>query len=137
MNESPVTLFIPFGEGYGKPGLTLRAETTKELDAEIRLLTDSTDEQPALLDSLLSGVETIRAAILLKFPQEEKKIQTRSSNNVPPPAQSGSNIPTCGNDGSHGPMKYKEGTNARGNWKGYFCTLPYGSGSQCKPVFIK
>lgn len=136
MSESPVTLFIPFGEGYGKPGLTLRGDSVKEIDAELRLLTDSVDEEPALLDSLLSSVETVKAAMLLKFPQEEKKTTYRNTNAAPVAASAPTgDIPKC----THGFMKYKEGKNRTSgkDYKGYFCPAPQGApGGQCSPVWL-
>lgn len=131
MSDAPVTLFIPFGSGYGNPGLTLRAETVKELNATMLDLKEEDEEGISLLDSLLSEVVTIKAAVLLKFPQEESQARNASSTrpaNVP----DASSTPKC----DHGAMKYREGQNAKGPWKGYFCPQPYGQ-QQCKPQFIK
>lgn len=132
MSDAPVTLFIPFGNGYGNPGLTLRAETPKELDAVLKTLKEDSDEEFSVLDSILSEVETIKAAVLLKFPQEEKPAPrvNNSVRTVTPPANSGGNV--C----DHGPMKYRKGTSKAGkDYEAYFCPAPQGQ-PQCKPIFI-
>lgn len=132
MSDAPVTLFIPFGSGYGNPGLTLRAETPKELDAVLKTLKDDSDEEFSVLDSILTEVETIKAAVLLKFPQEEKpapRANNSQANTVTPP----SSAKSC----DHGEMKWREGTSAKGNdYKGWFCPAPRGQ-VQCAPQFVK
>jgi hypothetical protein len=131
MTDTPVTLFIPFGNGYGNPGLTLRAETPKELDAVLQSLKEQSDEDLSLLDSILSEVETIKAAVLLKFPQEEKPAPrpNNSVKTVTPPSEG---VKVC----DHGPMKYKEGTSKAGkDYKAWFCPAPQGA-NQCKAVFV-
>lgn len=42
---------------------------------------------------------------------------------------------TAGRGCIHGPMTYREGTGARGPWKGWFCPEPKGSPNACKAVF--
>jgi hypothetical protein len=117
MSDAPVTLFIPFGSGYGQPGLTLRAETPKELDAVLQSLKEASDDELSLLDSILSEVETVKAALLLKFPQEEKPARQASNTTVTPPAV-GESVPTC----NHGPMKWRQGTSRSSGkeYKGWF-----------------
>lgn len=132
MSDAPVTLFIPFGNGYGNPGLTLRAETVKELNATMLDLKEQDEEGLSLLDSLLSEVETIKAAVLLKFPQEEKpapRANNSQASTVTPP----SDVKRC----DHGEMKWREGTSAKGNaYKGWFCPAARGQ-VQCPPQFVK
>lgn len=41
--------------------------------------------------------------------------------------------PVC----QHGPMVYREGTSAKGPWKGHFCPTPKGTPGQCPPQFAK
>jgi hypothetical protein len=134
LSDAPVTLFIPFGEGYGKPGITLRAETLKELDAQLSELNESTvaddGNETSLLSEIVNKVKTVDAGVKLVFPQEAKP--QRNSSAAVPHVPAASAAHTC----EHGAMKYKEGTNAKGPWKGYFCPQPYGS-PQCKPQFIK
>ncbi len=132
MSDAPVTLFIPFGQGYGNPGLTLRAETPKELDAVLKSLKEDSDEEFSVLDSLLTEVETIKAAVLLKFPQEEKPVrQVSNTTTVTPPS---STHPKC----DHGEMKWREGVSKSSGkpYKGYFCSAPQGA-NQCPPQFQK
>lgn len=130
MSDAPVTLFIPFGQGYGNPGLTLRAETPKELDAVLKSLKEYSDEEFSVLDSLLTEVETIKAAVLLKFPQEDK------------PAPRAANVatvtpPSSGKSCAHGPMKYKEGVSNKSGkpYKAWFCPAPQGT-QQCPAEFV-
>lgn len=44
------------------------------------------------------------------------------------PAQA---APVC----RHGPMTFRQGTGAKGPWKGYFCPTPKGTPGQCPPQF--
>lgn len=37
----------------------------------------------------------------------------------------------------HGNMTFKQGTGAKGPWKGWFCPSPKGTPDQCQPVFIR
>lgn len=37
----------------------------------------------------------------------------------------------------HGNMTFKEGTGAKGPWKGWFCPAPKGTPDQCQPVFVR
>lgn len=137
MSDSPVTMFIPFGEGYGNPGITLRADSAKELDGILRELSNPVDakdpEGVSLLDSVLDGVLTVQAGVLLKFP---KKVVVAASAPAPvthPQATGAADAPNC----NHGPMKYKAGTsNKTGKeYKAWFCPAPQGT-QQCPAKFI-
>lgn len=37
----------------------------------------------------------------------------------------------------HGEMTFRNGTSAKGPWKGYFCPSPKGTPDQCEPQFIR
>jgi hypothetical protein len=37
----------------------------------------------------------------------------------------------------HGEMKFRNGSSAKGPWKGYFCPSPKGTADQCEPQFIR
>jgi hypothetical protein len=37
----------------------------------------------------------------------------------------------------HGPMLKKQGTSAKGPWKGYMCPTPKGTPDQCDAVFLR
>ncbi len=136
MSDAPVTLFVPFGSGYGKAGLTLRADSVKELDAILDEVLDSQvaddGNETSLLSEIVNKVKTVDAGIKLVFPADEPAPARPSSNTRPANVPNASSVPSC----EHGQMKYKEGTNAKGAWKGYFCPQPYGQ-QQCKPQFIK
>lgn len=41
--------------------------------------------------------------------------------------------PVC----SHGPMNWREGTGAKGPWKGWMCSAPKGSVSKCATIWAK
>lgn len=139
MSDSPITLFVPFGEGYGNPGLTIRADSLDELDEILAGVSDSVDDDPdsvSKLDSILDGVLTIKAAVALKFPQKTVVTQNMAPSTHPQAKAQPDSAPSC----NHGPMKYREGT-ARGTgnpYKGWFCPAPQGTpGGQCKPQFVK
>jgi hypothetical protein len=137
MNESPLTLFIPFGSGYGNPGLTLRAENVGELNAVLSDLSEPTDvtdpESASKRDELLDGVLTVKAGVLLKFPQDEKPKAAPTVTHPQAATSAPADAPVC----THGPMKWKEGVSKSGNnYKGWFCGAPYGQ-TQCKAQFVK
>lgn len=135
MSDAPLTLFMPFGTGYGNPGLTVRADSAKELDSILKDLTtavNAADPDVSQLDAILDGIQTVRAAALLKFPQEEKPVKPTVTH---PQAQSvPADAPSC----NHGPMKWKEGTSRSTgkSYKGWFCTAPQGT-NQCSPQFVR
>lgn len=138
MSDSPITLFVPFGEGYGNPGLTIRADSLDELDEILAGVSDSVDDDPdsvSKLDSILDGVLTIKAAVALKFPQKTVVNQNATASTHPQAKAQPDSAPSC----NHGPMKYREGTSRQGNpYKGWFCPAPQGTpGGQCKPQFVK
>ena len=37
----------------------------------------------------------------------------------------------------HGQMTYREGTNARGSWRGYMCPSPKGAPDKCDTIFLR
>ena len=37
----------------------------------------------------------------------------------------------------HGEMTYREGTGAKGPWKGYMCPAPKGSTDKCQTIWVK
>lgn len=131
MSDSALTMFIPFGAGYGNPGLTVRADTVDELVAVFGELSATGENEVSKLDEILDGVATVNAGVLLKGlsvakPEAAKPVTHPQAQSAP------SDAPTC----THGAMKYKEGTGKSGkNYKGWFCGAPYGQ-TQCKPQFI-
>lgn len=134
MADAPLTLFLPFGSGYGNPGLTIRAESLDELNAIMANMSETGEDEVSKLDNLLSSVLTVKAAVLLKFPQEEKPATKAAPVSHPQAQTSPADAPTC----NHGTMKYKEGTSKGSGkpYKGWFCPAPYGQ-QQCSPQFIR
>jgi hypothetical protein len=133
MSDAPFTMFVPFGSGYGNPGLTIRAESMDELLAIFKDLNDTGVEETSKLDTLLEDVLTVKAGVLLKFPQEEKKVASAAKVDHPQAQSNPGDAPNC----NHGAMKYKSGTSKAGNdYKGWFCPAPHGQ-TQCTPKFIK
>lgn len=51
----------------------------------------------------------------------------------PSPVQESSAGQNC----KHGPMTYREGTNARGAWRAYMCPSPKGAPDKCDSIFLK
>lgn len=47
-----------------------------------------------------------------------------------------STAPT-GRNCKHGPMTKRQGSSAKGPWKGYMCPTPKGTPDQCEPIFLK
>ena len=43
----------------------------------------------------------------------------------------------AGNTCKHGPMTYREGTGAKGPWKGYMCAAPKGATDKCATIWVK
>lgn len=52
---------------------------------------------------------------------------------APAPVQESSAGQNC----KHGPMTYREGTNARGAWRAYMCPSPKGAPDKCDSIFLK
>lgn len=94
---------------------------------------DETDpEGVSPLSDILDHVQTINAAVVLKFP-------SAATNGASAPTNSGG-VASVGKSCVHGAMTYREGTtksgpNAGKTYKGYFCPAPRGA-NQCKPEFI-
>lgn len=135
MTDSALTLFIPFGSGYGNPGLTIRAETADELLAVFNDLSANVgepDEERSKLNDILDGVATVNAGIQLKglgVAKESPKAQPVTH----PQAQS---TPQAAKTCAHGAMAWKEGVSKAGKpYKGWFCTAPYGQ-TKCQAQFI-
>lgn len=55
---------------------------------------------------------------------------------VPPRTSTPSTGPV-GRSCMHGPMTKREGTGAKGPWKGYMCPTPKGTPGQCEPVWLR
>jgi len=53
------------------------------------------------------------------------------------PSQQPNIPPSEGQSCKHGPMNYREGTNARGAWRAYMCPSPKGAPDKCDSIFLK
>jgi len=52
---------------------------------------------------------------------------------APAPTVAAGDNPTC----RHGAMTYREGTGAKGPWKGYMCAAPKGASDKCATIWVK
>ena len=55
---------------------------------------------------------------------------------VVPPTSTPSTAPV-GRSCKHGPMTKREGSSAKGPWKGYMCPTPKGTPDQCDAIFLR
>jgi hypothetical protein len=55
---------------------------------------------------------------------------------VPPRTSTPSTAPV-GRSCKHGPMTKREGSSAKGPWKGYMCPTPKGTPDQCDAIFLR
>lgn len=133
-----ISLNIQLGSGNR---LTLStadvAGMTKFLN-DLNFVDETDPEAVTALDEILTHVETVNAAVLLKFPAASGGAGNAGSGpHAAAPAAAGK---SCGPDGSHGAMQWREGTvksgpNTGKPYKGWFCPIPRG-GNQCKPEFV-
>lgn len=91
-------------------------------------------ESVSPLNDILTHVETVNAAVLLKFPQASGG--AGNAGNASAPASSAP--AAVGQSCQHGPMTYREGIaksgpNAGNPYKLWFCPAPRGT-NQCRPV---
>ena len=45
--------------------------------------------------------------------------------------------PSSGNICRHGAMAFREGTSAKGPWKGYMCAAPKGAPDKCDTIWVR
>ena len=45
--------------------------------------------------------------------------------------------PASGNTCRHGAMAFREGTSAKGPWKGYMCAAPKGAPDKCDTIWVR
>lgn len=57
--------------------------------------------------------------------------------NATPVAAAPAAAPAGGNTCRHGVMALREGTSARGPWKGYMCAAPKGATDKCDTIWIR
>jgi hypothetical protein len=46
-------------------------------------------------------------------------------------------VPTDGHVCRHGAMSYREGTGAKGPWKGWMCAAPKGATDKCPTIWVR
>lgn len=57
--------------------------------------------------------------------------------NATPVAAPAAPAPAGGNTCRHGVMALREGTSARGPWKGYMCAAPKGATDKCDTIWVR
>ena len=101
--------------------INLYAANKEELEA---LLTAAQD-----FSALIGSVSQSFAGARVAAPVSSAGI----SRPAPAPAVSQGEAPTC----RHGAMTYREGTGAKGPWKGYMCAAPKGATDKCATIWVK
>ena len=96
-----------YDEDEIKGALTAIANVTPEINA---------------VETLYNAQGTLKQA-LGATPVEQPRISSASAENKK----------TC----KHGEMTFRNGSSAKGPWKGYFCPSPKGTADQCEPQFIR
>jgi hypothetical protein len=96
-----------YDEDEIKGALTAIANVTPEINA---------------VETLYNAQGALKAA-LGATPVEQPRISSASAENKK----------TC----KHGEMTFRNGSSAKGAWKGYFCPSPKGTADQCEPQFIR
>lgn len=118
-------IFVIAGETYNDFKVNLNS-LLGELDAEkmIDVMAASLVGTPV---SIPTQTYDANAAISAAFPGS-------SIVNPTPPGVASS---PAGRECKHGPMTKREGSGAKGPWKGYMCPSPKGTPDQCPPDFVK
>ena len=96
-----------YDEDEIKGALTAIANVTPEINA---------------VETLYNAQGALKQA-LGATPVEQPRISSASAENKK----------TC----KHGEMTFRNGSSAKGPWKGYFCPSPKGTADQCEPQFIR
>ena len=96
-----------YDEDEIKGALTAIANVTPEINA---------------VETLYNAQGALKAA-LGATPVEQPRTSSASAENKK----------TC----KHGEMTFRNGSSAKGPWKGYFCPSPKGTADQCEPQFIR
>ena len=103
--------------------VNLYAANKEELEA---LLTAAQDFS-ALIGSVSQSFSGFRSAA----PVQSGGVQRPAA--APAPTVAAGDNPTC----RHGAMAYREGTGAKGPWKGYMCSAPKGATDKCATIWVK
>ena len=101
----------------------------------INLYAASTSELEAGLADLAMNAMNIRATGLELSggaPTVAAVAQSFNATPVAAPAPTGG-----GNTCRHGVMAFREGTSAKGPWKGYMCAAPKGATDKCDTIWVR
>lgn len=93
----------------------------EEIRTALSAIANVTPEINAV-ETLYNAQGTLKAA-LGASPVEQSRMQSSPVDGAK----------TC----KHGEMKFRNGSSAKGPWKGYFCPSPKGTVDQCEPQFIR
>lgn len=115
---------------YGKDGSLINIYADNQAELE-ELLTTVQDLAP-LINSVLSSVRPGAGGSLAAATATINNAFPGAAVVTPAPQDSGTGQ-TC----KHGAMTYREGTNARGTWRGYMCPSPKGAPDKCDTIFIR
>jgi hypothetical protein len=88
------------------------------------------------LEALLTAAQdfsTLIASVSQSFGSVASAAPVRT-NNVPSQAVA---APAGGHVCKHGEMSYREGTGAKGPWKGYMCAAPKGATDKCPTIWVR
>ena len=129
-----LSLNIQLGSGNRLTLSTSNVAGMNQFLNDLNFVDETDPEALSALDEILTHVETINAAVLVKFPQ--------ASGGAGPAGNTAGNAPAAapGKSCQHGPMTFREGTTKSGPragqpYKGWFCPAPRGT-NQCAPEFV-
>lgn len=126
-----LSLNIQLGSGNRLTLSTSNVAGMNQYLTDLNFVDETDPEGVSALDEILTHVETINAAVLLKFPQT-------SGGAGPAGNTAGNSSAPAGKSCEHGAMVWREGTTKSGpnqgkSYKGWFCSAPRGA-NQCRPV---
>ena len=125
--------------------ITVRGDSAAELDANIDGYIDR--GLSAKIGMLENDVVVHSQAVPLTVPQHDPVALVAETFGatpvappqtfapVPPPAATAP-VATGAKTCPHGPMVARQGSGAKGPWKGWMCPTPKGTPGQCEPVWL-
>jgi hypothetical protein len=91
---------------------------------------EGTDKLINTMSASLEGVSLLDAAV------SNVTSAIPGTTELPPRTSTPSTAPV-GRSCKHGPMTKREGSSAKGPWKGYMCPTPKGTPDQCDAIFLR
>jgi hypothetical protein len=91
------------------------------------------------LEALLTAAQdfsTLIGSVSQSFGGAASPAPVRNNQFAPAPAASIAPA-SDGHSCRHGAMTYREGTGAKGPWKGYMCAAPKGATDKCATIWVK